>query len=159
MVAKPISVGNLLLVLMLSGLAACSTDNSVGLPLNSSIGTTSVTDGLVTNSQSPVALLLREAESLRQQGQLELAASRLERGIRAWPSDAAPWYLLAVVRSNQGQWEQTEHLARKSIDKARGRVELVMKNWWLISLSREKRGDRQGSVKARQRALDLIGEN
>ena len=102
-----------------------------------------------------VVALLETAERQQAEGQLASAAASLERALRIEPQSAWTWYRLAVVRFTQGRLEQAEQLARRSDALAGKDNEVRARNWRLIALIREHRGDQAGAKAARQRAQAL----
>mgnify|MGYP001174087518 CR=1 FL=1 len=104
------------------------------------------------NQTGAVQSLLDEANSAVKAGQLEKAATALNRAVRLEPNNASIWYDLAQIRLHQGKYEQSEQLAKKSIDFAKGNQALINKNWNVISSSRKARGDVAGSNEAMRNA-------
>jgi tetratricopeptide (TPR) repeat protein len=102
---------------------------------------------------SPAALaLMDEAEANLRSGQLDNAASMLERAIRIQPRNPKLWQQLAEVRLRQQQPGLAEELAQKSNSLARGNTALVQKNWTLIAAARRLKGDPAGAAEADQKA-------
>lgn len=99
-----------------------------------------------------VASLMQQAESDRRRGELEQAASRLERALRIQPNHARLWYELARIRLQQDQPGLAEELAKKSISLAAGNYQLLRRNWLLIAEARRRRGDSAGAREAERRA-------
>ena len=102
-----------------------------------------------------VVALLETAERQQAEGQLASAAASLERALRIEPQSAWTWYRLAVVRFTQGRLGQAEQLARRSDALAGNDNEVRARNWRLIALIREHRGDQAGAKAARKRAQAL----
>ncbi|GAA5101257.1 tetratricopeptide repeat protein [Wohlfahrtiimonas larvae] len=100
------------------------------------------------NQTGAVQSLLDEANSAVKAGQLEKAATALNRAVRLEPNNASIWYDLAQIRLHQGKYEQSEQLAKKSIDFAKSNQDLMNKNWRVISSARKARGDSAGSDEA-----------
>lgn len=104
-------------------------------------------------ASSPAVLaLLSEAENNRKAGQLDNAASALERGIRIQPRNPLLWHQLAEVRLQQQQPGLAEDLAKKSNQLARGSQPLTQKNWSIIARARRAKGDMSGAEKAELQA-------
>ncbi|HYE34234.1 hypothetical protein [Methylocaldum sp.] len=102
---------------------------------------------------SPAILaLLDEAENNRKSGQLDNAASALERGIRIQPRNPLLWHQLADIRLQQHQPGLAEDLAKKSNQLARGGQPLTQKNWAIIAKARRAKGDPAGAAQAEQKA-------
>lgn len=105
------------------------------------------------NQTSAVQSLLDEANTAVKANQLEKAATALNRAVRLEPNNASIWYDLAQIRLHQGKYEQSEQLAKKSIDFAKGNQDLMNKNWRVISTARKARGDSAGSDEAMRNAI------
>lgn len=104
-------------------------------------------------ASSPAVLaLLSEAENNRKSGQLDNAASALERGIRIQPRNPLLWHQLAEIRLRQHQPGLAEDLAKKSNQLARGSQPLTQKNWSIIAQARRAKGDLAGAAMAEQKA-------
>lgn len=104
-------------------------------------------------SPSPaVVALMRQAENDRRRGELERAASRLERALRIQPDHPRLWYELARIRLQQDQPGLAEELAKKSLSLATGDRSLLRRNWRLIAEARRRRGDSAGAREAERRA-------
>jgi predicted Zn-dependent protease len=104
-------------------------------------------------ASSPAVLaLLNEAASNRKSGQLDNAASALERGIRIQPRNPLLWHQLAEIRLQQHQPGLAEDLAKKSNQLARGSQPLTQKNWSIIAQARRAKGDLAGAAMAEQKA-------
>ncbi len=99
-----------------------------------------------------VVALMQQAESDRSRGDLERAASRLERALRIQPRSAELWYQLAIIRFQQEQPGLAEELAKKSLSLAAGHADLIQRNWALIAKARYQRGDVGGAREAEHRA-------
>lgn len=104
------------------------------------------------NQTGAVQSLLDEANNAVKANQLEKAATALNRAVRLEPSNASIWYDLAQIRLHQGKFDQSEQLAKKSIDFAKGNQNLVNKNWRVISSARKARGDSAGADEAMRNA-------
>ncbi len=99
-----------------------------------------------------VVALMQQAEHDRRHGELERAASRLERALRIQPDHPRLWYELARIRLQQDQPGLAEELAKKSISLAAGDRPLLRRNWRLIAEARRRRGDPAGAREAERRA-------
>ncbi len=104
------------------------------------------------NQTGAVQSLLDEANTAVKANQLEKAATALNRAVRLEPNNSSIWYDLAQIRLHQGKYEQSEQLAKKSIDFAKGNQALINKNWNVISSARKARGDTAGSNEAMRNA-------
>lgn len=100
----------------------------------------------------PVLALLTSARQLQNGGDLNGAASSLERAQRIAPREPQVLYRLADLRLAQGDPAQAEQLARRALTYASGRPALQASLWELIAKARESQGDPAGAAQARQRA-------
>jgi hypothetical protein len=116
-----------------------------GIPSGGSLSADEQLDG-------PVLALLTTAQQQQGSGDLNGAASSLERAQRIAPREPQVLYRLAEVRLAQGDAAQAEQLARRGLTYANGRPQLQAGLWELIAQSREKQGDPQGAAQARERA-------
>ncbi len=109
---------------------------------------------VMDNSQqtSAVQTLLNDAQKAVAAGQLDKAASALERAVRLEPRNASIWHDLAQIRLHQRNYTQAEALAQKSIGLAGSNSGLVKRNWRVIAASKEARGDSAGAAAAQQKA-------
>lgn len=101
---------------------------------------------------APVQALLTTAQQQRAQGDLNGAASSLERALRIAPQEAQVLYRLSEIRLMQGDAAQAEQLAQRGLSNSSGRPALQAGLWDLIAEARDKQGDRQGAAEARQKA-------
>lgn len=92
----------------------------------------------VSTSRTVVALL-DQASRQQQLGSPEKAAATLERALRIEPRNARLWHRLAIIRFQQGQYNQAESLAAKSSTLAQGDWHLKKKNAELIEQVRQRR--------------------
>lgn len=110
--------------------------------------------GLAADEQleGPVLALLTSARQMQNGGDLNGAASSLERAQRIAPREPQVLYRLADLRLAQGDAAQAEQLARRALTYSGGRPALQASLWELIAKSRERQGDPAGAAQARQRA-------
>lgn len=110
--------------------------------------------GLAADEQldGPVLALLTTAQQQQGGGDLNGAASSLERAQRIAPREPQVLYRLAEVRLAQGDAAQAEQLARRGLTYAAGRPALQAGLWGLIAQARERQGDPAGAAQARERA-------
>ena len=110
--------------------------------------------GLAADEQldGPVLALLTTAQQQQGGGDLNGAASSLERAQRIAPREPQVLYRLAQVRLAQGDATQAEQLSRRALSYASGRPALQASLWELIAQARERRGDSAGALQARERA-------
>jgi predicted Zn-dependent protease len=112
---------------------------------------------MAVRSSPAVVALLGQAENQANSGDLEAAASSLERAIRIEPRNPLLWYHLATVRLAQQEAAQAEQLAVKSNSLAAGNRLQQSRNWRLIARAREALGDGTGARAAERRARELEG--
>jgi hypothetical protein len=110
--------------------------------------------GLAADEQldGPVLALLTAAQQQQGSGDLNGAASSLERAQRIAPREPQVLYRLAEVRLAQGDAAQAEQFARRGLSYASGRPALQASLWNLIAQAREQQGDPVGAAQARERA-------
>lgn len=110
--------------------------------------------GLSADEQldGPVLALLTTAQQQQASGDLNGAASSLERAQRIAPREPQVLYRLAQVRLAQGDAAQAEQFARRAQGYANGRPDLQASLWNTIAQAREKQGDSAGAALARQKA-------
>jgi len=110
--------------------------------------------GLAVDEQldGPVLALLTTAQQQQSGGDLNGAASSLERAQRIAPREPQVLYRLAEVRLAQGDAAQAEQFARRGLSYASGRPALQASLWNLIAQAREQQGDAAGAAQAREQA-------
>lgn len=99
-----------------------------------------------------VIALLDQARRQAGAGEGEQAAATLERALRIEPQNAWVWHRLAVLRLEQGRWDQAIDLATKSITLAGTDPRLLGGNWEVIARARAGKGDHGGAQRAHARA-------
>ncbi len=121
---------------------------------NVASGNIAATNSLSADEQldGPVLALLTTAQQEQGGGNLDSAASSLERAQRIAPREPQVLYRLAEVRLAQGDAAQAEQLARRALTYAGGRPALQASLWNLIAQAREHQGDAAGAAQARERA-------
>ncbi|MGH8533734.1 MAG: tetratricopeptide repeat protein [Gammaproteobacteria bacterium] len=85
-----------------------------------------------------VAALLRLARSRAEAGHGEQAAATLERALRIEPRNPWLWHRLAVLRLQQGYWDRSVELAKKSSLLARNHRRLLAGNLEVIQAARAR---------------------
>jgi tetratricopeptide (TPR) repeat protein len=105
-------------------------------------------------NQAVVALLDSAATHVGS-GQLDQAASDLERALRIEPRNAAIWHALGQIRLHQRQSDQAEAMASKSNALAGSNRSLQARNWRLMSVARRSQGDATGADAAEAQAVQL----
>lgn len=110
--------------------------------------------GLAADEQldGPVLALLTTAQQQQGGGDLNGAASSLERAQRIAPREPQVLFRLAQVRLAQGDAVQAEQLSRRALSYAGGRPALQASLWELIAQARERQGNAAGAAQARERA-------
>ncbi|WP_417662959.1 tetratricopeptide repeat protein [Pseudomonas sp.] len=123
-------------------------------PANKSAASSGSSGGLSADEQldGPVLALLTTAQQQQGGGDLDGAASSLERAQRIAPREPQVLYRLAEVRLAQGDAAQAEQFARRGLSYASGRPQLQASLWDLVAQAREKQGDPAGAAQARERA-------
>lgn len=101
---------------------------------------------------APVQALLNTAQQQRANGDLNGAASSLERALRIAPQEPQVLYRLSEIRLMQGDAAQAEQLAQRGLSYSSGRAGLQAGLWDLIAEARDKQGNSQGAAEARQKA-------
>ena len=99
--------------------------------------------------------LLESADKHVKSNQLDKAGAALERALRIEPRNAGIWHDLAQIRLHQGQYQQAESLASKSINLAGGNRALQSRNWKLIGSARKATGNAAGAEEAEAHASQL----
>lgn len=102
--------------------------------------------------EAPVMALLNTAQQQRGEGDLNGAASSLERAQRIAPREPQVLYRLAEIRLMQGDAAEAEQLAQRGLSHSAGRPALQAGLWDLIAEARDKQGNSAGANEARQKA-------
>lgn len=76
----------------------------------------------------------------------------LERALRIEPRNPWLWHRLAVLRLQQGEWQQAIELATKSNTLSNEHTPLLMGNWQVISLALEHLEDKEGARQAKAKS-------
>jgi len=134
--------------------AAPQWDSAAGAVGTPSMGTPMPAAPAPADEQpaGPVLALLTTARQQQSGGDLNGAASSLERAQRIAPREPQVLYRLAQVRLEQGDAVQAEQLSRRALSYASGRSALQASLWEMIAQARERQGDAAGAAAARQRA-------
>jgi tetratricopeptide (TPR) repeat protein len=106
-------------------------------------------------SGQAVVSLMRKASDARAQGQLDLAASQLERAQRIEPRNYFVWSALARVYLDQQQYDQAISVAGKSNSLARGNLYVEIENWRTIARAMQAKGDSVGALQAQGRVDEI----
>jgi len=102
-----------------------------------------------------VAQLIAEAERKEREGNLDEAASLIERALKLEPRDAHLYYKLGWLRLTQHQYQQAEQFAEKSLSLAGGDLDLKRSNWKLIAQARQGVDNLAGAQEAEDKAANL----
>ena len=103
--------------------------------------------------QNPaVKELLADAGTAEITGDYNQAVVLLERALRIQPRDPEILQQMAEVQLQKKDYEQALNFAVRSYDIGPRVGEICDRNWRTISVARDHLGDRNGSVKAEQRA-------
>ena len=105
-----------------------------------------------------VIALLEQAKTQAGAGEAEQAAATLERALRIEPKNPWLWHRIAVLRLQQGHWEEAIDLATKSNALASGHRRLLGGNWKVISMALEGLGDPEGARDARLKSEGYFQE-
>lgn len=96
-----------------------------------------------------IAMLWRQAEEARAEGDMDAAIRAIERTVDVEPDDAVLWSRLAELRLQAGQAAMAEELAMRSNSLTSGNRLLRYRNWLIIEAARREQGDQEGSDAAR----------
>lgn len=96
--------------------------------------------------------LLAQAREAERGGDLERAATLLERALRIQPRDPELLQQMAEIQLARNQFEQALSFAARSFDVGPKVGELCARNWRTVGEAREELGDMPGAEEARQRA-------
>lgn len=109
------------------------------------------------NVQNPaVVALLDSAHQQSENGQLDIAASKLERAVRIEPRDAQVWHALAKIRYGQNNHALAISLSKKSNVLAVNDRRLQRSNWLLMAACYKALGNTNSANKARENASRLF---
>jgi tetratricopeptide (TPR) repeat protein len=97
-----------------------------------------------------VQSLVDSARAASAEGRFDDAAADLERALRLQPENAVLWRELALVRRDQGQWDQAVSLALRSNSFAD--EDLQRDNWGFRAECRRALGAAAGALEAAGRA-------
>ncbi|MGR9086710.1 MAG: tetratricopeptide repeat protein [Gammaproteobacteria bacterium] len=104
-------------------------------------------------SSSPaVGALVVAANQNSRSGNVEVAASSIDRALKIEPRNPSLYYKLALLRLKQNKPQEAEDLAKKSALLAGSDKQLKRHSWLLIAHARELRRDMQGARQARAKA-------
>lgn len=124
-------------------------------PISSSVEP--ITEPALPASSPAVIALLDNAEKERLAGRKDHAAASIERALGLEPQSALLWSRLAVIRLEQGNWQQAVVLAGKSNSLSRNDRNLQFQNWRVIERAKTGMGDIAGAAAARQMISRLAG--
>lgn len=102
--------------------------------------------------RNPAVTELTEASAQAERdGDLDRAATLLERALRIEPRDPELLQNMAEIRLGQGQWDQADSYARRSFDVGPRVGELCQRNWRTMALARERLQQYDQAHDARER--------
>lgn len=108
-----------------------------------------------TSNNPAVIALLDSAYQQSSNGQLDIAASKLERAVRIAPRDPQVWQALAKVRYQQRKYALAISLAKKSNVLSEADKSLQRDNWLLMASCYEGLGNTSSAQQARANANRL----
>ena len=108
----------------------------------------------IAQPTGPAGFLLDQASRQRESGDLQAAATSIERAMRIQPGN--PWLSLelARIRLEQGNNGQAELLAQRALTQAGGDRGLRSTCWEVTAAAREAAGDSNGAAVALRRASE-----
>lgn len=108
----------------------------------------------IAQPTGPAGFLLDQAARQRESGDLQAAATSVERAMRIQPGN--PWLSLelARIRLEQGNHGQAELLAQRALAQAGGDRGLRSTCWEVTAAAREAAGDSNGAAVALRRASE-----
>ena len=109
-----------------------------------------------SQTQNPaVVALLDSAYQQSESGQLDIAASKLERAVRIAPRDPKIWHALAKIRFQQNKLALAISLAEKSNLLSNDNKKLQRDNWLLMASCYDQLGSADAARQARHAASRL----
>lgn len=132
--------------------AARLETGSVSTPVVATSAPAIASQSSAAQVEAPVLALLSTAQQQRGTGDLNGAASSLERAQRIAPREPQVLYRLAEIRLMQGDAAQAEQLAQRGLSYSAGKPALQAGLWDLIAEARDKQGNASGAAEARQKA-------
>lgn len=109
----------------------------------------------VKQGNQAVVALLDSAAGYVGNGQLDKAASSLERALQIEPRNAGIWHDLGQIRLHQQKFSQAEAMFSKSNGLAGQDRSLKARNWRMIAAARRAGGDSSGADAAEAQASTL----
>jgi len=109
-----------------------------------------------SNSNEAVQDLLRQADELIAENQVEQAAEKLERLLRIEPSSAQAWSRLAWVALKDNRPGRTQQMAQRSNSVAYGNKSLKALNWSFVRRAGQYAGD-DDLVKKAEEMIKRLG--
>ena len=108
---------------------------------------------IASQTQNPaVVALLDSAYQQSESGQLDIAASKLERAVRIAPRDPQIWHALAKIRFQQNKLALAISLAEKSNLLSNNNKKLQRDNWLLMATCYDHLGRADAARQARHTA-------
>lgn len=106
---------------------------------------------------SAVGSLIAKANAQAHAGSGEQAAATLERALRIEPRNPWLWHRLAVLRLQQGYWQQAVQLATKSNTLSGKNTRLLGGNWEVMGRALGRLGDTRGARHAKAKSSTYFG--
>lgn len=108
------------------------------------------------NTNKAVLDLLRQADALIANNQMELASEKLERLLRIEPSYAQAWSRLAWIALQGDSPSRTQQMAQRSNSYAKGDKRLKALNWTFIKEAAQLMG-KDALVKKAEEMIESLG--
>jgi tetratricopeptide (TPR) repeat protein len=102
-----------------------------------------------------VTALLAEADRESSSGRWGSAAAAVERALNLEPKNAYLWHRFALLRLQQGNWQQAYVLANKSNSLIRNDPALKLGNWRVIAAAKRKLGNAAAADQAEEEIKKL----
>jgi Tfp pilus assembly protein PilF len=109
-----------------------------------------------TNTNRAVMELLKQADELIANNQMEQASDKLERLLRIEPTYAQAWSRLAWIALENNQPKRTQQMSQRSNSYASGNKRLKALNWSFIRESGQRTGDEAVIVNA-EKMIESLG--
>ncbi len=103
-----------------------------------------------------VEMLVTQADSSREQSDLDTAAGLLQRALRLEPDNPRLWQRLAEIRLQQGRYLEAEEMAMRSLRHSARVGEWCRRNWLTLRETRRALGDPAESERAANEAVACL---
>ena len=107
-------------------------------------------------ASTPAAELLIDAEQALERGDYNRAELQMERAIRVNPRNGKAWQLMARIRYEQGDYDQTVQFCLKSNTLANHDRSLMRQNWVLLEKAYTILGETIKAEDARHKAETIV---